>query len=349
MKNVIALVSCTIAVLSASFAPRQGASGPASSLRYNITELGVPPGYTGSEGHALNASGQAVGYVSKGASHLRACLWEGGRAKILGTLGDADSSSEAYGINASGDVVGYSYAQGGRYAFVVRGGQMTNLGALGSASDSEARAINSKGQVCGYSQFGDGSQGFLHDNGEMVGLGSLGGVRGKAWGINTAGHVVGETTIKRYDSGDRAFLWKDGKMSDITPVGSESGVAQAINDTGQTVGFFFDKGRQQYRTFLYSGGTAHDLGVLPGTRDTRPKAINNRGQIVGFAYGDGKDEVRPRACLYQNGKWRDLNDLLPAHSGWRLHIAWSINGKGQIVGDGTHNGQHRGFLLTPHE
>jgi probable HAF family extracellular repeat protein len=44
---------------------------------------------------------------------------------------------------------------------------------------------------------------------------------------------------------------------------------------------------------------------------------------------------------------QDLNKLIPAHSGWVLETAYSINDAGQIVGYGTLNKQQRAFLLTP--
>jgi hypothetical protein len=43
----------------------------------------------------------------------------------------------------------------------------------------------------------------------------------------------------------------------------------------------------------------------------------------------------------------DLNDSIPAASGWLLNDAQAQNARGQIVGDGIHNGQPRAFLLTP--
>jgi hypothetical protein len=43
----------------------------------------------------------------------------------------------------------------------------------------------------------------------------------------------------------------------------------------------------------------------------------------------------------------DLNDLIDPVAGWTLKSAYAINDLGWIVGYGTHNGQSRGFVLTP--
>ena len=68
-------------------------------------------------------------------------------------------------------------------------------------------------------------------------------------------------------------------------------------------------------------------------------AINNDGRIVG--------QGPKGAFLYQDGTFWDLNDFLPAGSGWVLRTARGINDKGQIVGSGQHDGKDRAFLLTP--
>jgi hypothetical protein len=44
---------------------------------------------------------------------------------------------------------------------------------------------------------------------------------------------------------------------------------------------------------------------------------------------------------------QDLNNLIPANSGWVLTGAADINDAGQIVGIGFKDGQSKAFLLTP--
>jgi hypothetical protein len=43
----------------------------------------------------------------------------------------------------------------------------------------------------------------------------------------------------------------------------------------------------------------------------------------------------------------NLNELIPADSGWLLTTARSINEKGQITGLGLLNGEFHAFVLTP--
>jgi len=76
-------------------------------------------------------------------------------------------------------------------------------------------------------------------------------------------------------------------------------------------------------------------------------AINNRGQIVGFSGVDYIDVSTAHALLWENGTMNNLQDQIPADSGWVLRQALGINDQGQIAGFGVHEGKIRAFLLTP--
>ena len=47
--------------------------------------------------------------------------------------------------------------------------------------------------------------------------------------------------------------------------------------------------------------------------------------------GGQRYRVRSRAFLYERGKMVNLNDLIPAGSGWLLDAALDINDRGQIL------------------
>lgn len=44
---------------------------------------------------------------------------------------------------------------------------------------------------------------------------------------------------------------------------------------------------------------------------------------------------------------QDLNNLISPQSGWKLEFGIDINDAGEIIGNGTFNGEERSFLLTP--
>lgn len=117
-----------------------------------ISDLGVGNG-TGSEAHAINDKGQAVGTFIRADSSAHAALWQNG------TLQDLGISGEAYDINNAGQIVGATGFVGstsftpGSHAFVYQNGHSMDLNTLIPANSRwelrDAQAINEKGQICG--------------------------------------------------------------------------------------------------------------------------------------------------------------------------------------------------------
>jgi probable HAF family extracellular repeat protein len=66
--------------------------------------------------------------------------------------------------------------------------------------------------------------------------------------------------------------------------------------------------------------------------------------VVGFS--DTAEGVKHAFVWDAVNKMTDLNDLLPAGSGWELVWAFDINNAGQIVGWGELDGETRAFRMT---
>lgn len=140
-------------------------------------------------------------------------------------------------------------------------------------------------------------------------LGSLGGGGTRATDINDRRHVVG-TSLTR--GGERhVFLWIKGKMID-TGISSDSDVA--LNNLDQVVG----------KTIR-----AADNVTLQGhSRDIR---------TWGHAYS--------AHFLWQGGRRRYLEDLIPKGTDVRLREARAINDRGQITGVGMFHGWEHAYLM----
>jgi probable HAF family extracellular repeat protein len=237
-------------------------------------------------------------------------------------------------------------------------------------SSFEPYAINDKSQIVGL----DGYRGFSYENDRVTQIGTLSSVpvgnRSTARALNSHGQVVGWSTVNsrlRVVTGElptHAFLWQRGaksgrrckrhdSMHDLGTlpgwinsyaygINNQSEVVGSVSDsTGGTGGVDIDPADTDGRAeaFLWRNGTMTGLGTLPGGRDSEAYGINDGETIVGRSGGN--------AVVWQAGKIRDLNSLLPAGSGWVLQEARAINRKGQIVGIGTLAGKPHSFLLTP--
>jgi probable HAF family extracellular repeat protein len=121
------------------------------------------------------------------------------------------------------------------------------------------------------------------------------------------------------------------KVEDLGTLGGSRSGASAINDSGQVVGYSYLAGDQNNHAFLYKDAKMIDLGTLGGT-SSKAKGINKSGQIVGWS--DNSSGER-RAFFYDSANgMKDLNDLIPADSGWTIHEARAINNNGQIAATG---------------
>jgi probable HAF family extracellular repeat protein len=285
----------------------------------------------------------------------------GGRAVPFSAFGG--SGGIANDINAAGIVVGAAstspYDKEWRRAFVYRPGdqrvsfsshgirvrdtgRMIDLGTLGGR-DSTAYGINDTGHVVGESDMGYGiTRAFFWSDGSMRNLGTLGGARSFARDVNNKGQVVGWAEDKEF--ANRAFLYENGAMRMLeSPEGASATYAVAINEDGYSVGRVEFPDGVIIAALWDTRGRALPLGTLNGPT-SEANAINGWMQIVGTSR---RLVGGSRAFLYQNRKMIDLNDCLPANSGWVLLSATGINDKGEIVGWGRKDGKIRAFTLTP--
>ena len=225
----------------------------------------------------------------------------------------------------------------------------TDLGTLGGAYAS-AYDINDAGEVVGYAATSTRSpHAILWNtlNNTKTDLGTLGGYYSRAYAINNVGQVVGESAYTTSRGDHHAFLWENGQMIDLGTLGGNNSTANGINKTGQVVGSSETISGSKHAV-LWHHGTKTDLGTLSGDNDSNAQDINDKGTIVGWSSNTiNSNCFSSRAAVWKNGTVNDLNNLIPPNSGWELSAAKAINNRGQIVGNGRHNGAIRAFLLTP--
>jgi len=254
--------------------------------------------------------------------------------------------------------------------------QMRGVGTVGPASDEASfddngcpypfygAAINNRGQVVGYTGHlpDDFQWGFLWTNARDMSI--FGSTFWNTFGngISNSGEIVGENGPEGY-----ATYWKDGVATEL---GGLSGIsefggsaANGVNDQGQIVGWSAAMSYIHAVTWTPSG-TISDLGTLSGDTDSSASKINLFGLVIGSSgnavtnstviggqepgFGPGPLEVIGRPFIWSKAAGMlDLNKLIRPHSGWVLNTATDINLWGQIVGEGTRNGEPHGFLLTP--
>ncbi|PSB02296.1 DUF3466 family protein [Merismopedia glauca] len=302
---------------------------------YTVTDLTPNSGPNQSYANAINDDGRVTGYISPSQTFV---YYNG-----ITTLIDPPGGKVATAINAKGQLTGTLSVGGLSHAFLYTNGTTVDLGTLGG-NQSWGYGINYKAQVTGWAALPSGhSRAFITNNGQMTNLGVLpGGSNSWGFAINNKGQVTGYSDTTNNGGGFNAFVTIDGVMKDLG-----KGIGYAINDSGAVAGKIWagDGTRNYYHAFVTRNGSVVDIGKLGISSEAR--GINNSGQVVGFFdnpyTGSYKDR---RAFVTIGGVMKDLNQLIPADSGWHLIQALDVNKSGQIVGWGINpSGHTHAFLL----
>lgn len=234
-----------------------------------MTDLGTLGG-TGSEGVAINDSGEVVGFSQTKAGTSDAFLWTGTRMTDLGPL----SQFYPHGINDSGQIAGYCNQS---LPCVDSNGTFTTLPDPPGLTCGGATAINNNGQVLG--TCADGSQAVTNTtravvwtNGTPAVLPTLGGPTTTATAINNNGDVTGYAQTSTF--AQHGFLYKNGTMTDL----GNNVFMYAINDSDVMVG----------NNQIISNGVQQDINNLIPAGDpglNYAVGINDNGQIIAETNG----------------------------------------------------------------
>jgi probable HAF family extracellular repeat protein len=331
----LAVMAALVLAAGVPAAAVAAAPASASTATYTITDLGSLGGGV-TDATAINATGQVTGYstVTTGVSGepgkppSRAFLWSNGTMTDLGTL-PKGGNSKGFEINSSGEVAGNAIDSGDfSQPTLWKGTTITALriGAGPVRINDSGQYIWNCGAVC---EVTDGTQTTLPT---PSGLSLCSPVA-----ISDNGEVLGNCVVTGPENDYQGVVWVNGTPTVLPTLGGSIAtggtlpMATAINNNGQVTGTAVTS-TGALDGFLWSNGRITDLGPT-----FSPAAINDSGVIVGGQ------------LIYSGGTLQNLNNLIPAGSGYQILSATGINDNGQIVANATDTatGQQHALLLTP--
>lgn len=340
---------------------------------YDIIDLGTLSDVYSSS-YNINSTGVITGKATNASGDVHAFMWmddnsnnisDSGEMRDLGTLGG--TISWGYGINNLNQIVGLvttDVLDNDARAFMWEdlnsnnqhdAGEMVSLGVLNSGTDSWAFDINNGSDVVGMSI--DGTTGneraFIWDSvsGIMSDIDPL-DTSYNSWakGINDSGFVVGKNDIA---GSEHAFLWNGtDPIIDLGSIDDNISGALAINNAGIAIGSSTVNNTTVEQAVKWEYNIDDDdydiisLGALLAGEESNAIGINANGDIVGNSEFDVNLDGSTKAFIYVGGVMYDLNEHLNS-TGWSLTTATAINDSGQIVGEGSIDGQDHAFLLNP--
>jgi probable HAF family extracellular repeat protein len=317
------------------------ATTAATRFYYSITDLGTLGG-SFSYALSMNDMGQIVGTSQTSSGNSQAFLWQGGVMTNIGTASGYNNST-ARDINNLGQVLG----DGGTIedfslsSFLWSNDTITTSVVPDFCS---VIGINDTEQIVGFCTITDTAyiSAFLFQDGQIIDNFDPLNFPTFARDINNSGQVVGSFSVDITNYTYEAFLWQDGTATELGTLGGTNSEAYAVNDVGQVVGKA-QTSTGDFHAFFWDGAM-QDLGTLANYTSSVAYGINNRGRVVGKATNSSGSS---HAFVRLNNGIRDLNNLIPANSGWELIEAKDINNNGRIIGYGTVNGENHAFVLTP--
>jgi probable HAF family extracellular repeat protein len=276
------------AAVPTGVSPTSDESDPYLLSSGTLTDIGTfgATNFSG-QAYALNSLGEVVGLTATP---------DGGQAPFLfsnGTLTQLPNGGTPLSINTAGSIVGYFSPEPASpidltHAFVIQNGVFTDLGQ--GENFSEAHGINTSGQIAGDATDPNNTltASVWQPDGTITFLGTLGGFESRAFAINDAGQVTGNSYTNDAQSSLHAFLFSNGEMTDIDTFGSDASWAFGINNNGVVVGqVAIPIETYNYHAFVFMGGSMMDLNTLiPGGSGLtlyEADGINDSGNIVGEA------------------------------------------------------------------
>lgn len=298
-----------------------------AASRYRLVDLGAD-----TSGVRLNGGGQVIGFRN------------GLPSKYIGTWVTLEQSSDYQPSALNDKGVGVGWQLDGEPKAIVWTANDKTKAVIHGAVESVATTVDKNGVIYGSTQMPSGhSFPYMVSHGKVTKFTYLDGYN---WTVPNSVNRFGEMAgFAGFDAAGTVCpavpaIYQNGTWTSLGLLGGSCGIANGINDGGVVVGWSNTSGFYSH-AFIYTNGQMSDLGTLGANENSIAWDITQDGVIVGDS---GK-----RAFIYEDGQMIVLSKLVDnVPFGVKLQSARSINGKGQILVNGSDGqGSEHAYRLDP--
>lgn len=213
----------------------------------------------------------------------------------------------------------------------------------------EVHDINNQGTVAGSVITLQGSStiryGAIWENGVPNIIGQALGFE-QSLKINNSGSIAC-VYVPSQSSAHYPCLVSNNIMTPLPTLTSDSSCyPYGINNSNEVIGVCPDQNGTA-RGVIWQNGSISTLPDSNGISPFAPRDVSDCGQIVGRARVIG-NASQARAFLYWNNNLYNLNNLIPANTGWIIEEAVSISAtNGRILINGKKDGHQRSAIMVP--
>lgn len=336
------------------------AVSPLFAHSFVIEDLRITTGANFVNPEAINNAGDIIGFFSINSYDGKAIFHNGSISPLTALPPGPLQYGNLSELNINDQAVDASTTQTDPFTMSsllvdTKTGANTDIGKLNGFPVMWGLAINDAGTIVGYGYEQSSSTyhnvAFIWKNGLLTQLPNFPGVVdtmppsyddvSAAYDINSHGDIVGYALGA---NGRLPVLWRNGLPTMLPDFQGLRYIPSKINDNSQILLEVFPPGKKDL--YLLQNSDFVAIGNLAGQTTISETCLNNIGWVIGRTYSSDSPAVE-KPFLWKNGKINDLNDLIPAGSGWVLQDALALNDSGVILGSGFLNGQYRTYLMKP--
>ncbi|MEI8282514.1 MAG: hypothetical protein WCG75_08930 [Armatimonadota bacterium] len=307
---------------------------------YTVEIVPAPAGAVGISFKRMSPNGTIAGEYNDGTRNISFVYKDGVRTDV--TPGTEDCGIGSGSVTDSGTIEGQFNKNGADHPYSTAGSGYHDLSAPGNfvGGSSVGRDVNGVAYVAMFDASFVRSS-FRESNGVFTPITIPGATNVGLWAASQSGHVI---AFSQTGNTREEYLFAPGQTTGTKILAGYAGISvNAINNLG-AYGGSRTENAFTFPFIVFRNGQYEQMSAFGGYYASL-QAIND-GNIAVGAYSPVGGGYNAFAWSNEDGQV-PLNPRIMPTAGFNADVAYGVDNKGRICGQGTYNGDEVGFILTP--